>query len=344
MARGRPVLDGELDLEEESFTGGQYFDPPSSVDFFSSGCALLDCVLGNGWPEGKLVNIVGDSGSGKSLLCIEACANFAKKYPGAPITYVETEAAFDPEYASRLGIPLDAINLEQDIYTVEDLFRKLEEGQVRSTKTEIPELFIVDSLDALSDETEIERGIGDSSYGANKAKKLTELFRRLHAKLSRSKITVFIVSQTRDNIGVSFGNKLTRSGGKALRFYASIEMWLAYTGKIEKTIEGVKRTIGVTIKVQTKKNRMAPPHRDCTFDLLFNFGVDSFKTNIDWLTSVKRLDLLGLESDAEAKKLLKSVWSMEEEEYSKTVAKVDEAVHTAWRELEEKFSPTKSKY
>ncbi len=200
---------------------GSYFtSDKENLALFGSGCKLLDCVLGGGWPLGRMSNIVGDKSSGKTLLAIEACANFMHKFPDGEIIYLESEAAFDADYAEAIGMPIDDVDFVDygDDNTVEFLFEHLEKVTAEATS---PVLYVVDSLDALSDRAEKKRKIDEGSYSMGKQKKLSEMFRRLISPLKESNVHLMIVSQVRENIGVTFGEKYTRSGGKALDFYAS---------------------------------------------------------------------------------------------------------------------------
>jgi recombination protein RecA len=163
--------------ERLSPSGGNYFSgAKSKLDFITSGSTLLDLALGGGWAERRIANVVGDKSTGKTLLCIEATANFAIKYPKGKIRYREAESAFDKGYAQALGMPIDRIDFgSKKIETVEDLFEDLTKI---CEKARQKEFVVVDSLDALSDRSELEREIDEGSYGANKAKKMSELFRR----------------------------------------------------------------------------------------------------------------------------------------------------------------------
>lgn len=325
-------------LENES--GGSYFSSPkTNIEFISSGCMLLDCVLGGGYPLGRIVNIVGDKSTGKTLLAIEACANFAASYPDGMIWYREAEAAFDLEYAGALGLPLDRVvfNGENDFLTIEDIFEDLE--NCLETYKDTKGLYIIDSLDALSDRSEMSRKIDEGTYGAAKAKKLSELFRRLTRKLSNSNICVLIISQVRDNIGVTFGERFSRSGGRALDFYASQSLWLSQTGTKKRTIKGVERVCGVDIRARCKKNKISMPFRECDFPILFGFGLDDLTANILWLEKTKLL-----KDDEDSKKLLRSIPSMSDEEYKDVRTKYAERVKQHWYEIEEQFIPTRKKY
>jgi recombination protein RecA len=316
--------------------GGAYFAPPSSVRFFSSGCSLLDCVLGGGgYPVGRIVNIVGDKSTGKTLLAIEACANFAAAYPKGRVRYREVEAAFDPPYAERLGLPLDRVELPSDsCLTVEDLFNDLDAFVSKCGRE--GGLYIVDSLDALSDKAEMEDDFGKSSYGASKAKDMSKLFRRLNQKVSEHLVTVFIISQVRDKIGVSFGRKTTRSGGRALDFYASQVLYLAHVGRLKRTVRGVERAEGVAIKALCDKNKVGLPFRECEFPILFAFGVDDVTAGLDWLKEVKALDELEEDIGRPDK--------LDGRAYAQARRVVAKAVKKGWVELESSFVPSFRKY
>jgi len=207
--------------------------------FINSGSTLLDLVLGGGWAGGRIFNIVGDKASSKTLCAIESYANCKKQYPGSLMRYAEAEGAFDTAYAQQLGFPPEVQRPPELINTVEDFYNDLETFAEEGIKSKLPSLYILDSLDALSDAAEIERKFDNpSTYGTQKAKKMSELFRKLIKPLYESKCTLGIISQVRDNIGVSFGNDETRSGGRALDFYASQIVWTTNIGQIKKTIAG----------------------------------------------------------------------------------------------------------
>src|SRR5262249_54440053 len=125
-----------------------------------------------------------------------------------------------------------------------------------------PGFYILDSLDALSDEAEKARAIDEGTYAMNKAKQMSALFRRLCQEMAQYNCTLAVISQVRDNIGVTFGDAYTRSGGKALDFYCSQIVWLAQTGKIARTVKGIERIVGVDIKAKVKKNKVGLPFRE----------------------------------------------------------------------------------
>src|SRR5216684_6169902 len=148
---------------------GNYFLQPKPLKFIHTGCTLLNCVIGGGWPLGRISNIKGDTSTGKSLLAIEACVNFARQYPQGKIFYREIESAFDTSYAAFLGMPLDRVDFGDGFFTVEDVYEDISKILKDEAKAESG-LYIIDSLDALSDRAELERDIDKGTFSANKPK------------------------------------------------------------------------------------------------------------------------------------------------------------------------------
>lgn len=314
---------------------------PREVEFLPSGCTLLDKVLGGGWALRRIANIVGDSSAGKTLLAMEAAANFAAMFPRGRIKYDEAEAAFDPRYASSLGMPLDRIEFGHGIDTVEDFF----EDMTESVKvTNVPQLVILDSLDALSDRAEAERDIDEGTYGTSKARKLSELFRRLAAKMERSNLTLIIISQVRDNIGVSFGRKTTRAGGRALKFYCSQIIYLTQVGTLHRTIDNVRRPIALEVQAKCDKNKVGPPLREAKFKLDFGYGIDDLVTCMSWLKEVDYLSDVGCTQKDYTKFISRINKAETEREYRQLLAPIQEAVHKRWDLIESGFMPRRRKY
>ena len=337
--------------KKETKQVGSYFVSDKKLEFISSGCMLLDCVLGGGYPLGRVVNIVGDKSTGKTLLAIEAFANFNRNYPNGKMFYHESEAAFDVEYASTLGMPVDKVEFVEGS-TVEDLFEILD-GLTENEST-TPVLYVVDSLDALSDRDELERKIDAGSYSMTKQKKLSEIFRRLTSKLEKTNICLFIISQVRDNIGVMFGDKYTRSGGKALDFYASQILWLSEVEKISKTIRGRKNVIGILIKAKGKKNKVGLPYRECKFPIILAYGIDDITANLTFLSEVKLLpeEIDGLklvlsnylEGEFTDKQIKEISSAIKLNKDSSTKLAISNFVKTIWNDIEKDFLPTTKKY
>lgn len=338
----------------EERKGGMYFaDAKTDVKFVPTGCTTLDLAMGGGWVFGRIGNIVGDKSSGKTLMMIEATANYAKLYPKHKIRYWETEAAFDPGYAKALGMPVGRIDFGPKekgrtimLETVEDLFERLEDVVNNATG---PELIIVDSLDALSDRKERSRGLDEGSYGGDKAKMLSRMFRELTGRMEEIGITLLIVSQLRDNVGAMFGEKHKRSGGRALDFYCTHVIWLAHIGRLTQTFMKQKRATGVIVKAQVKKNKISLPFRSAEFDIRFGYGTDDAQACVDWLkntSNLKDVDLIRVKGETDPTKfyLDKLHETCTPDEEREHMAMLRAAVAKRWYEIERSTLPTRGKY
>lgn len=279
------VIVEELTKSPEK-SGGSYFtSPKKDIQFIGSGCKTLDLALGGGWARGRISNIVGDKAVGKTLLAIEACANFNMSVPKGNIRYREAESAFDESYAAALGFPVEKVDRGDPIETIEDLFEDLEKV-IKGARG--PELYIVDSLDALSDREEMKRDITEGSYGAEKAKKLSQLFRRQVRGLAEKDIHLMVISQIRDKMNaMAFAKKQQRSGGKAMDFYASQVLWLAQIEKVKRTIGGFTRVTGTWVKGTVEKNKIGLPYREAEFKILFGHGIDDREACVEYLKQAK---------------------------------------------------------
>jgi len=322
--------------------GGNYFaSPKTDLRFIHTGSTMFDLALGGGWVEGRVVNIIGDKSTGKTLQCIEACANFAIKYPKGKIRYRESESAFDNAYAQALGFPLERIDFGDPLDTVEDLFEDLERI-VAGAKQD--ELVVCDSLDALSDRAELARAMDEGTYGAAKAKLLSQLFRRLISQMEKKRVTLIIVSQVRDNIG-AFGpaRKWTRSGGRALDFYASQVAVLANVGRLTQTFLGQKRATGIKIKASIDKNKVGLPYREALYQIRFGYGLDDAQSMVDFLNETKRLKMVDIRAD-EVKGFLNYLLEQPSDVMAKEMSALKAACTSVWYEIERKSLTSRSKY
>lgn len=317
------------------------------LDFFSTGCGLIDEALGGGFVLGRVSNVVGDRSSGKTLLAMESSANFASVYQDGAIRYGEAEEAFDPPYAEALGIPMDRIELNKDgapLTTVEewfdDLHRWLDALKGR------PGLYIIDSLDALSDAAEMERGFEEGSFGGNKPKQVGKLFRMSVDRLAHERAHLMVISQLRDKLGVSFGETKTRSGGKALDFYATHIMWLAEKAKMKRKIGEVERIVGVEVQAYVKKNKVGLPFRKADYSVLYGYGVDDLMAMAEWLYEVKRDELmkdLGFSKNG-YKIRISNIRSKGGQEAQDMRASLRKLVRQEWAKIETEFLPPSRKY
>lgn len=314
----------------------------ANIQFVPSGCVLLDCALGGGWALGRVANIVGDKSTAKTGLAIEALINFTRSYPKGRAAYCESEAAFDELYAKAMGLPLEKIDFrgkKTPILTVEQFAKDFEKYLDACIKDNVPGIYVLDSLDALSDDAEMDRELGKATYGMAKPKLLSEFFRTRIHKIESSKVLLLIVSQVRDNIGAMFGEKHKRSGGKALDFYCSQVLWLSKIKTLKRTIKKAQRAYGVVVKASVKKNKVGLPFREAEFEFIFGYGAEDLGASIDWLAGLGRL------ADAElTQKYLDDFAKLSDEDYRKDQDRITQVVKLIWAEIETSFLPTRSKY
>ena len=291
-------------------------------------------------------NIIGDKSTAKTHLACEAITNFTLDYPDGAACYIDTEGAFEKDYAEAMGMPVDKVEFDDPdnpIITIEDFYKHFSNFLDTQHKNNTPGIYVIDSLDALSSDEEMARKIDKGSYSMTKQKKLGEMFRRRIKQIEASRVNLMIVSQIRENIGVFMGEKYRRSGGKSMDFFASQCLWLAHIGKINKERKKVKRTIGVNIKAMCKKNKISLPFRDCEFEFIFGYGVDDLSANVNWLKSVKRLGDFDL-SESGLKAYFKDVQAMNDKDYRSERKQAAKIVKRIWAEVEVEFLPTRSKY
>lgn len=318
-----------------------------NISFVSSGCALLDCALGGGFALGRTANVVGDKSTAKTGTATEVMINFTMAYPDGNVAYREAEAAWDDDYARAMGLPIDKIDFgdpEKPIITIEDFIRDFESFVDQQLKKKKPGLYILDSLDSISDDEEMDSDISKGTYGMVKAKKLSIMFRKMTRKQEQANVMLLIVSQVRENIGAGlFGEKYKRSGGKALDFYCSQVVWLANMGMLKRSINKVERPYGIKLKASIKKNKVAMPFREAQFTFEFGFGTNDLLASVTWLDEVDRLDAFDLKK-TEFREYVKEVSNMPTKEYAEERIKAAAAVKVVWAEIEETFLPKRSKY
>jgi len=339
---------GRRRIQVEGAPAPSYFASGADKDmeFFSTGCGLIDEALGGGWVLGRVSNVVGDKSAGKTLLAMESCANFALTYPDGMIRYAESESAFDVKYAQAMGAPVERIEFNgknpmrtvEDLYT--DLLRCLEAWKGK------PGLYIIDSLDALSDEAEMDREFDEGSFGGTKPKAIGKLFRMLVERIEEQRVHLMVISQLRDKLGVTFGETKTRSGGKALDYYATHIMWLAEKSKIKRKIGEVERIVGVEVQAFVKKNKIGLPFRKADYSVLYGYGVDDLLAMAEWAFEVKRdeqMKELGFSKNGYKVRItnIRNKGGQEAKDMREALRKL---VRQEWAKIETDFLPQSRKY
>lgn len=350
-ARSRVALSDNVEGDDHLPSYFASGNDKTNLKFVSTGCAVLDEALGGGLVLGRVANVVGDKSTGKTLLVMEACANFAHEYENGLIRYDEAEAAFDLEYADALGFPVDRIEMNpegQMTSTVEQLYESLLDFYNRCTKLKVPGIYVIDSLDSISDEAELKADFDAGSYGGTKPKQIGKMFRLLVEKLHEADILFIIVSQIRDKINaMAFGEKYTRSGGRALDFYSTHIFWLADLGKMSREVGGIKRVVGIDIRAKVKKNKIGLAHRECDYPILFGYGIDDLAASVGWLFDNKcdgRLKEIGITSKAGGTSLINKIRNEGGAEAREMREQLRKIVREEWQRIETTFLPKSKKY
>lgn len=260
--------------------------------FISSGSTVLDCALGGGYAVGKIINIIGDESTGKTLLAQEAIGNFQLRDKNAEVCFDDAEAALDVVRMNKVfGADLDRTHL-QCSETVQAFSTNCLQFISHCKKNNIGGIYVLDSLDAIGTEdtkTEKQKNKDDHNIDYSMRKKLEKAgllpmtFEKLNKKLAQDDVTLFVISQMKTKIGVMFGDTATIAGGKSLRFYACQRLKLAQIGTIVKTEGKVKKIIGIKIKVKVIKNKVSEPFHEAIFKVYFNKGIDDLESCIDFI-------------------------------------------------------------
>lgn len=322
-----------------------------SQEYVSTGCEVLDCALGGGWAKDRVINIIGDASTGKTLLSIEACANFHMKHPDGLIEYDENEEAFDEQYASAVGLPHKAVSFtDPDDKTLEGLHNSLKAFTDKCKKKEVPGLFVCDSIDPLSTIAELEKKIEKGSYGTERAKKISEICRKSVAVSAQANVTIILVSQVRKRIGITFGESRTRGGGESLNFYCSQILWLSEKGKIVKKLRNgkVSRVVGLEIRAKCRKNKAGVPHRECELPLIFGYGIDDMTANASFLGEVEGWPIQLWNDDYLAEKTFKRKLERLRndggEAYKDMRNFLAQRTRKVWFDIEDEIAPKRGKY
>ncbi len=253
------------------------------VPTISSGALALDIALGiGGFPRGRIIEIFGPESSGKTTICLHVIANAQKA--GGIGAFIDTEHALDPTYASLIGVNLDDLLVSQPDCGEDAL--NIAETLVRSNAVDV---LVVDSVAALVPRAEIEGQMGDSHVGLQ-ARLMSQALRKLTAAISRSRTCVIFTNQIREKIGVMFGNPETTTGGRALKFYASVRLDVRRISTI-KAPDG--QPLGSRVRAKVVKNKMAPPFQIAEFDIMYSEGISRSGSILDVALDLKLIEKRG---------------------------------------------------
>lgn len=328
-------------------------------EYLDTGLSLLNLScsgnVNGGFKLGKCVNIVGDSSSGKTYLCLTAlaCAAHNKEFDDYELYLDDVESAnefdvrnlFGSSSAERIKSPYEEGKSSE---TIEEFYftigRLLDEAR--------PFIYVLDSMDALSSTAEIEKFEENrekyekgketkGSYGDGKAKVNSANLRQIVSRLQSTKSLLIIISQTRDNITSTFAQK-TRSGGRALEFYCSYVMWLAKLSKITKKVNGKDRSIGSQSRLKLTKNKVTGKYHEIDFPILYQYGIDDTDSMINYLLEEKALKKSGAYIEWEGKNyhMVDLVNHIE----STGIDKVKELVSSTWNGIEDQLKTGRERF
>ena len=257
-------------------------DAHLNIEATSSGSLSLDVALGvGGYPKGRIIEIYGPESSGKTTFALHAIAEVQKQ--GGRAAFIDAEHALDPVYAKNLGVDIDELLLSQPDTGEQAL--EICEALIRS---EAIDIIVVDSVAALVPQAEIEGEMGDSHVGLQ-ARLMSQAMRKISGILNKTKTTAIFINQLREKVGVMFGNPETTPGGRALKFYSSVRLEVRRSEQIKQG----ENVIGNKTNIKIVKNKVAPPFKSASVDIMYGEGVSKEGEIVDLGAEINVIDKSG---------------------------------------------------
>ena len=276
------------------FLDGGEETPTDLSGWVSTGSPMLDLAISNrpngGLPIGRITEITGLEGSGKSLLAAHAIADTQRQ--GGLGVYIDTENACNTEFLEAIGIDIQKM-LYVPLESVEDIFEAIDSiiESVRGSDKKKLVTIVVDSVAGASTKVELSADYDQAGYATQKAIIISKAMRKVTNLIGRERISLIFTNQLRTRMGVSFGDPWTTSGGKAIAFHSSCRLRLKSMGQIKLKVGGVDQVVGIKTRAQVIKNRMGPPLRAVDFEIYFDRGIDNYGS---WLQMMKTYKLVSI--------------------------------------------------